>query len=494
MKQLNAQDSQFLYMENSENLSNVVMGSIFAPPEKASKQSLFEIVKAHVLSRLHTSPIFTRRLVRVPLDLDFPYWADDEYFDIEGHLHLHRLPAPAGWAQFSDLMGRIHSRPLDMNRPLWEMHVVENLAGFDDVPEGSFALITKVHHSAVDGASMVKFFACLSDLDVRGTPAVDISECVESSGEPPTPDEMWKRFINNHLRSPVRMSQTLLRSAPTVLPAVARALAGADKDKEHHKVPTTRLNQKISPRKIFDAAEFDLDDFKLIQRAVDGAKINDVVLAVCSGAIRSYLKHHGELPEEPLVAWVPINTRPKDGKSGKGDSGQGEGNQITAMTTDLCTHMANPAERLAQITYQTQLSKAAKSGISARLMTDVSQSMPGATLALVSRIIIGSGVTAKLCNIAISNVPGPQMPLYMQGAKSLHQYGMTPLGEGMGLFFVALSYNGKITISMTSTREIIPDIAKLRGFLESSVSELKKSALAAEKKRSRKPSAVQSIK
>lgn len=375
-----------------------------------------------------------------------------------------------------------------MNRPLWEMHIVENLVGMDHLPEGSFALITKVHHSAVDGSSMVKFFGCLSDIDVNGTPAVDISEVAEGAGEAPTPDEMWKRFVNNHLHSPIRMGQTLWRAAPMIFPALAKAVTPSEKAREKFKVPFTRLNKKVSPQKIFDAAEFALDDFKVIQKSVDGAKINDVVLAVCSGAIRSYLSYHKELPEEPLVAWVPINTR----KQGP-ESGSGEGNQITAMTTDLCTHMANPIERLAQITYQTQLSKAAKSGISARLMTDVSQSMPGATLALASRIIINSGVTAKLCNFAISNVPGPQTPLYMQGAQSLHQYGMTPLGEGMGLFFVALSYNGKITISMTSTREIIPDMERLRDFLEASVVELKKSAMAASRKKPRKNSPVRSI-
>jgi diacylglycerol O-acyltransferase / wax synthase len=175
MKQLSGQDSQFLYMESDRNLSNVAMASVYAPPGKRGEDSLFELLKSHVESRLHTSPIFKRKLVRVPLDLDFPYWAEDEFFDLDGHLYRHRISGRERWGEFCELMGRVYSRPLDMNRPLWEMHLVENLGGVREFPEGSFAVITKLHHAAVDGAATMRFFGCLSDRDAKGTPAGDIT-------------------------------------------------------------------------------------------------------------------------------------------------------------------------------------------------------------------------------------------------------------------------------------------------------------------------------
>lgn len=467
MKQLGAQDSQFLFMENSNNLSNVVMVGIYGPAPLKKGETLFELIKNHVAARVHTSPIFTRKLVRVPLDLDFPYWADDEFFDLEGHIHYHRFPAPGSWAQLTDLAGRVHSRPLDMNRPLWEMHIVENLSSCEDLPEGSFALLTKVHHAAVDGAAMVKFFACLSDIDAEGTPIIDISKSAEKSGKPPTSEEIWSRFLTNHLQSPLRIAQTLWRSAPALAPALLKSFSKEDSEKS--RVPRTRFNGTVTPRKIFDAVEYELEDFKAIQKKAEGAKINDVVLAVCSGAVRKYLIRHKELPEESLVAWVPVNTR----KPASESSDEGDGNQITAMTTDLCTALDNPVERLKEITRQTRLSKEAKAGVSARIMTDMTQSMPGATLALVSHLVVNSGLTSKLCNLAISNVPGTQVPIYMKGARCLHQYGMTPLGEGMGLFFVALSYNGKLTLSITTSGAIVPDIDVLKGCMVEALEELK---------------------
>ena len=471
MLQLGAQDSQFLYMESGENLSNVTMVSIYAKPQKPSLDSIFDLVKAHVKSRLHTSAIFSRKLVRVPLDLDYPYWTEDEYFDFESHIQLHRLPAPGDWSQFSELVGRIHSRPLDMNRPIWEIHVIENLHEVENIPPGSFALATKIHHAAVDGASMVKFFSGLSDLDIDGTAAIDLSINAPAAGEPPTSNEMWKRGLVNHIRSPLKLTKTLLRAAPAIVPAAIKALAKSDQD-ERNKVPVSRFNQTISPRKVFDAVELDLADFKFIQHAFEDTKINDVVLAVCSAGLRKYLITHHDLPQESLVAWVPINARVKTTSSDSTSAG----NQITAMTTDLHTDLADPIEQLKHITRQTQMSKAAKSGVSARLMTDVSQHMPGATMALASRIIMASGVAGKLCNLAISNVPGPQVPMYMNGAKCLQQFGMVPLGQGMGLFIVALSYNGKLTLSITTTASIMPDTAFLCECLKSSLIELKQAA------------------
>lgn len=222
---------------------------------------------------------------------------------------------------------------------------------------------------------------------------------------------------------------------------------------------------------MFDATIFQLQDFKTIRKGVDGCTINDVVLAVCSGGLRRYLMHHDELPEKSLVAWVPINARPKEPRK-KGI--ENSSNNITAMTTELHTQIEDPIERLNAIRNSTVQSKEAKTGLSARMMTDLSQHVSAATQVVAARLVLNAGLAARVCNLFISNVPGPQIPLYMNGAKGVYNFGMAPLADGMGLFIATPSYNGVISFGVTSTREILPDIRFFIECLEASLGELLK--------------------
>ena len=223
---------------------------------------------------------------------------------------------------------------------------------------------------------------------------------------------------------------------------------------------------------MFDATTFDLDDLKAIRKAVPGSTVNDVVLCICAGALRKYLLRHKELPAESLVAWVPINARPAAAK----EADAGSGNRITAMTTRIFTDISNPLKRLRRIHKATRKSKEAKSGVSARLMTDLSQHVPAATLVTAGRLVLKAGMAANICNLFVSNVPGPQVPMYMNGAKQIATYGIAPLVDGMGLFIATPSYNGKITFNVTSTRETLPDIQFFVECIEASLAALKKSA------------------
>jgi WS/DGAT/MGAT family acyltransferase len=448
MQQLSAQDAQFLYMESEDNLIHVTAVYIYDPSTAPNGKVRFKDIIQHVESRLDASPIFTRRLVHVPFALDYPYWAEDENFDIEFHIRHGRLPDPGDWRQFCIHMARYHSRPMSMRRPPWEMYVVEGLDNVKGFPPGCYAIATKIHHAAVDGASATKFFGALSDIDASGTPAFQ-AEAIEQAPRPSLP-QMLARAVVNNATSPVRMFDTVLRNAPTLYQAFQNKF---HPDDDGAGVPNTRFNVPVSAHKMFDATVFDLADFKTIRQAVDGATVNDVVLAVASGGLRRYLQHHGELPDRSLVAWVPINARPrKDTDPGNG------GNRITAMTTRIYTDIEDPLARLREITRTTRRSKEAKSGLSARLMTDLTQHVPAATQLLAGRLVLRAGMAPKVCNLFISNVPGPQTPLYMNGAKILHYYGMAPLANGMGLFIATPSYNGQISFSITSTREILTDI------------------------------------
>jgi WS/DGAT/MGAT family acyltransferase len=464
MQQLSAQDAQFLYIETGNNLTHVMGVNVFDPSTAKGGKVRFKDIIAHVEGRLDCSPVFRRRLLRLPLDFDHPYWVEDEYFDIEHHMFHGRLPEPGDWRQFCIHLSRHFSRPMDMNRPLWDMYVIEGLDGIEGFPKGAYAIATRVHHAAIDGASAMHFFSAMSDRDRKGTPAIDLTPVALEKAEAPSTTTVVNRAVVSNLVSPLKLTSTLLRFSPAIWGTIKRSLAA--EGSRGARVPATRFNRPVSPHKVFEAATFRLQDLKQIKSRVEGATINDVVLAICAGALRSYLDHHGELPHDPLVAIAPVNAR-----SG-GRQAEMPGNNISAMSVALPTYAAEPLDRLRIIRDTTSETKAAKSGISARLMTDLSKHVPAATLAGVARLLAGGRVATKLCNLFISNVPGPQQTLYMNGARMVHTYGMAPLADGMGLFIATPSYNGEMSFNIISDREMLPDIEFFRECVEAAHAEL----------------------
>jgi WS/DGAT/MGAT family acyltransferase len=480
MDQLNPQDAQFLYLESDDNLTHLTSISIFDQSTVPGDGIVrFKDILAHVESRLHMSPLFRRRLVHVPLELDFPYWVDDEHFDLEYHVRHGRLPEPGDWRQFCIHMARYHSRPLDMKRPLWEMYIVEGLDNVDWLPKGSYALATKIHHAAVDGKAIMDFFGAMADIDSKGTPAMPLNMAPLHRSPKPGLLDMAVRAAWHTVRSPIGMTDAVMRALPSVYHLASKALTAQKEDK--HEVPDTRFNGEVSPRKMFDARAFPLADLKAIREAAPGCTINDVVLAICGGALRRYLSHHGELPDDSLIAWVPINAR-----KGSGSRQEMPGNNVTSMTTPVFTDIEDDLERLVQIHNATQQSKEAKAGVSARLMTDLSKHVPAATQVLAGRLVLRAGMTSRVCNLFISNVPGPQLPLYMNGAKQVGAFGLAPLVNGMGLFIATPSYNGEMSFNVTSTREIMPDIDFFVECLAETLTALKAAIKPARKARARK--------
>ncbi len=464
MQQLSAQDAQFLYIETGNNLTHVMGVNIYDPSTAKGGKVRFKDIIQHVENRLEWSPVFKRRLMRLPYDFDHPYWVEDEFFDIEHHMFHSGLPEPGDWRQFCIHLSRHFSRPMDMNRPLWDMYVIEGLDRIEGIPKGSYAIATRVHHAAIDGASAMHFFSAMSDLDKKGTPAVKLPAKTSQPGMAPSTVKVLNRALVSNIQSPVKLASTLLRFSPAIWDTIKKSLSSDSASGK--KVPLTRFNHPVSPHKMFDATIFGLKELKQIKSKVDGATINDVVIAICTGALRRYLDHHGELPRDPLVAIAPVNAR------SSGSEAEIPGNNISAMSVALPTTVEDPLERLQIIRDTTQQTKAAKSGISARLMTDLTKHVPAATLAGVARLIAGGRFTSKLCNLFISNVPGPQQTLYMNGATLLHTYGMAPLADGMGLFVATPSYNGEMSFNIISDREMLPDIEYFRECLEAAYSEL----------------------
>ncbi len=463
VQQLSAQDAQFLYIETANNLTHIMGVYIYDPSTAPGGKVRFKDIIAHVASRVNTSPLFKRRLHRLPMDIDHPYWVADEHFDVEAHMSHARLPEPGDWRQFCIAVARHFSKPMDMNRPLWDVYVIEGLDRIPGVAPGSYAMLHRVHHAAVDGASGAHAFIAMSDIDNQGTPALPPPPDIPELGSEPTPAEVITRAWSASMQSPVKFMTALMKMSPALISAARKTMSETGTVAG---VPSTRFNVPVGPHKMFDATSFALADFSAIRKKVPGATVNDVVLAVCGGALRRYLAHHDELPDESLVAVAPVNRR---GKSGKANN---PGNQVSAMSVPIRTDIADPMARLAAVRDYTVEAKEAKAGISARVMTDLSQHVPGATMAAVARILTNERFAVRSTNVFISNVPGAQVPLYMNGALLTHQFGMAPLANNMGLFIATPSYNGRIAFSIISERSIMPDIAFFRQCLEDSFAEM----------------------
>jgi WS/DGAT/MGAT family acyltransferase len=340
LKQLSAQDAQFLYTQTANNLTHIMGVYIYDPSTAPGGFVRFKDIIAHVESRVDTSPLFKRRLHRLPFDLDHPYWVEDEHFDIEAHMSHARLPEPGDWRQFCIAVARHFSKPMDMNRPLWDIYVIEGLDRIPGIPKGSFAMLHRVHHAAVDGASGAHAFIAMSDIDPRGTPVIADPPPPEDLGRAPSSAETVTRAWGASLQSPVKFMNALMKISPAIVSAARKSMADGGMTAG---VPETRFNVAVGPHKMFDGTSVALADVAEVRKKVPGATVNDVVLTTVGGALRKYLAKHKELPKESLVAVAPINLRGKGGKAST------PGNQVSAMSVPVRTDIADPLERLAAI-------------------------------------------------------------------------------------------------------------------------------------------------
>lgn len=469
MKQLSGLDATFLNLETSHAPLHIGGLAVYDQSSAPGERVTFKGILANVESRLHLARVYRRKIVQLPFGLDHPYWIEDADFDLEFHIRHIALPKPGDWRQLCIQAARIHARPLDRSKPLWEMYVIEGLDGVDDLPPGSFAIQTKIHHAAVDGISGIEIAAAIHDLDPNAVPPLPKEEWV---AEPePTMLELGLRSAVNSIRQPFRFAQVLAEAAP---PLVRNLLERKDEEEDMPRgVPRTRFNGKVSPHRVFEAKSFALADVKQIRKRVPGSTVNDVILAVCGGALRRYLDHHGELPAAPLSAFAPISVRTLD------EAGTA-GNQVSGMFVCLHSNEPDPVRRLEKVFKTTRDSKEMTEAIGARNLSDVGQFMPGALAGLAGRVVARTGLIrrmAPLANCVISNVPGPQVPLYFTKARMVANFGLGLPLDGIGLFHAVLSYNGAITVSIVSCRDQLPDPGFYAECLEASFSELRQASV-----------------
>ena len=353
-------------------------------------------------SRLHRSPIFRQKLRTVPFGLDEPYWIEDENFDLEYHVRNVALPKPGDWRQFCIQASRIHARPLDLNRPLWEIYVIEGLDSLLDLPKDSFALLTKLHHAAIDVERGTEIITLLHDTTPQPSPQEPPEPWFPES--PPSALELVTRGVVHAVTSP------LAAGAPDLARALAqrgarRPLVRSRRAAEARAAsPVTRFNSIVSPYRVFETRRFLLDEFREIRRLVPGAKINDVVLAVCAGALRRYLEGNDELPEQDLSTLTPVYVREPEAVPGARP-------EAVVGARDARHDIADPVSGWRSSSGRPRPPDLIARAIGARELTDIATQAPAATLAMTSkmlgRALLGAGRRAPLANCAITNVPGP---------------------------------------------------------------------------------------
>lgn len=485
MKQLGILDAAFVNLEQTNTPQHVGGIGIYDPSTAPGGFVRFKDVISSFERRLNQQPLFRTRLVEVPGGLDRPYWVKDANFDVEFHLRHIALPEPGDWRQLCIQVARLHSRPLDMSRPLWEAYIIEGLDNIPNLPKGCFAIYTKMHHALVDGAGGSSFMALIHDL-VPNPVAEEIVEEPRLVDVEPSVSELLSKASVNRVKNTAQLARgtvdTVMGFGRYALDVARKEVPGADID-----APKTILNKAVGPHRVFDAAEFPLDGFKDIKNVL-GTTINDVALGIVAGALRNYLLEKGELPEEgSLATGIPLNMRTRRGVTD-------ENNQVGSVFASLHTDIEDPVERLQAIVESTndaKLNGEANPMVDALKIAGVfSPALSKAVAGMWSRNEISRFLPVNISTV-VTNVMGPDFPLYCAGAQLVDYYALGVLTPGMGLFHAVFSYSGKVSLSVLGDRNIMPDPERYHDCLVASYEELYAAAM---KLKPGKPTAAEKAK
>ncbi len=466
MERLSGLDASFLHMETPTMHTHVVGVLVLDTSDMPDGYS-FERVRDLIERRMHLIPPFRRRLVPVPLNLDHPVWIEDPDFDLDTHLYRIGAPPPGGMRELAEITADIAGRPLDRSRPLWEMWVIEGLA--DD----RVALVTKIHHSAIDGVSGADIMANLFDLerDAPGPP-------------PPDDDDAWKpddvpsgwTLIRDGLTHRATHPGEIVRAAGNVGNSLVKTVQtgvsqqrGDGRRPVFFDAPRTHWTGALTSHRSIAFGQASLDDFKAVKSAF-GTTVNDVVLAVCANALRRYMLDHGYLPDKQLISYCPVSTH--------GSGGEGA-NQVTVMAVRLPTDLEDPVEQLRAIHDETKSAKELTDAVGATALQDVVQFVPPVVFNRAMRLYCSMHLADRhpaVQNVLISNVPGPPLPLYCMGARVAAIYPFGPLIEGCGMNITVLSNTGNVDVGVIACTESVPDVWAVTDRIADALNELVEAA------------------
>jgi WS/DGAT/MGAT family acyltransferase len=462
-ERLSGLDASFLYMETPTLHMHVSMAAVFDPSTVPDGYS-FRKIRQMIVDRIPLAPVFQRRLVEVPMRLGHPVWVDDPEFDIDNHLRRAALPSPGGMRELGDFAADINSRQLHRDRPLWEMWVVEGLE------DGKIALVTKMHHSTIDGVSGAELLGVLFDLEP----------------DPAEPEHPVERHLDSRIPSSFELvSQALVANVvrPFELPQMAwrtiGAVAGVRKVRQTGSgkaalplsAPRTSINVAVHARRRVAFAAASLNDVKNLKNAM-GTTVNDVVLAMCAGALRTYLLAGDELPDVPLVSVVPVSVTPEVADL-KGS------NKVSAMFVQLPCELEDPLERLQAIHEGTKGAKEEHQALGATTLQNWAEHATPNLFAVAARLYTGMKLADRhrpVANLVISNVPGPDFPLYMGGSQMLGMFPLGPVMDGMGLNITIMSYLGVLYWGLASDARAVPRLWDIAAAIPHALTELMEAA------------------
>jgi len=485
MRQLSGVDTSFLNIETATSFGHISSLSIYERPADDPEFDPYEVFRNQVESKLGLLEPFRRRLVEVPLGLDRPYWISDPDFDLDFHVRHIGVPGEGSQKQVGDLVGRLIGRPMDRSRPLWEAYVIEGLAS------GEFAVLLKLHHSTIDGAAGAEMIAMLLDPE-RGENDGEWSPEAE-----PGPGELLARTAFGMMKTPakgVRLQVKFLnelgrvtrsrgitnvaRSIQRGIPGpagdlVRKALGSGASPDEQDQVPLlprfggprTPFNASITAHRRFAYRTAPLAHIKAIKTEL-GATVNDVVMAVCSGALRRYLASHEALPDTNLIAMVPVSIR-------TGEETNKWSNRVSAIFADLPTTVDDPIQRVADVHTAMVAAKGQHDLMPADMISDLSTLAPPALAVRAARIAARTRMADRTnppANLVLSNVPGPRSPLYLAGATLQHYYPVSTVIDGQGLNITVQSYVDALDFGLVSCRELVPDLWDLADMLVDEIS------------------------
>ena len=452
-------DVSFLYLETPTTAMHVGGVAVFDPPKGAGEFD-YEALVELVSRRISLVQRYRQKVRGVPGKLANPVWVDDEDFDITYHVRRSALPRPGSLDQLRELVGRVQSRQLDRNRPLWEIYLVEGLA------DGRFAIITKTHHAMVDGISAIDIGTLI--LDATTTPR-EIPDDGWIPRREPSSVSLVVNALTDSLRRPTQVIDTIrgevadVRAIGARVTGAATGLLAAART-SLRPAPDSPLNARIGEQRRYGMAATDLDDYKRVRKS-HGGTVNDVVLATVAGALRVWLLTRGEsvTPATSVRAMVPVSVRTEDQTGGLG-------NRVSAMFVDLPVGEPSPVVRLHQVSYAMKAHKESGQSVAADAIVALSGFAPPTIHSAAARL--ASGFSRRLFNVVVTNVPGPQFPLYAAGAQMLECYPVVPLSKGQAVSVGLTSYNGGVYYGLNADRDAMPDVDVLAQCIEESLAEL----------------------
>lgn len=463
-RQLSGLDAMFLYSERPSQPQHIGGLGIYDQSDFADEPLRFKQILDHVRSRLHLSEGFRNKLSRVYMDLGRPYWVTDPDFDVEYHVRHIALTQPQDWRQLMIDVSRLHARPIDLTRPPWELWIIEGLDNLPGISPGSFGVLFKLHHCAVDGISAWEMVDALHDHEALAPSSGTLAKFETEEG--PSQPKMLASAVKSVAVSPVRIAKTLYQTLPIVRETLYRG--ARDMPLFSGRAPATRLNGKVGPHRVHDSRTFTLADIREIRTLERGSTVNDVVVSIVGGALRKYLEAHGELPEASLIAGCPISIR------AEADQGAA-GNQAIFAMVDLGTNVKDPVERLRQVREITSAKKEFTHAVPAGVLTDYAQYVPGNLTKLATTTYSKAALANRhrpLYNTIVTNVPGSREPLYFAGARMVHYDAWGPVWDGLGIIHPITSYCGQITVSFDADRDQMPDPALYIQCIQESFDEL----------------------